>query len=79
MGHIGFYRKFINDFSKITRLIFRLLEKEATFLFNNDYLQAFEEIKRRLIEAPIMTSLDWTSPIEVMSDASDYIIGVALG
>ena len=40
---------------------------------------AFEEIKARLIRAPIMTTLDWNKEFEIMCDASDYAMGAVLG
>ena len=54
LGHVGFYRRFIRDFSKITRPLCRLLEKDTNFYFDESCHNAFEEIKSRLVEAPIM-------------------------
>ena len=54
LGHAGFYRRFIRDFSKIIRPLCRLLEKDAKFNFDESYQYSFEEIKSRLVEAPIM-------------------------
>ena len=47
LGHAGFYRRFIEDFSKISRPLCRLLEKETKFEFDEKYKCAFEEIKDR--------------------------------
>ena len=79
MGHTGFYRRFIKDFSKISRPLCSLLEKEAKFEFDEECKCAFEEIKARLIRAPIMTTLDWRKDFEIMCDASDYVMGAVLG
>ena len=54
LGHAGFYRRFIKDFSKISRPLCRLLEKDAKFDFDESFRSAFEEIKSRLVSAPIM-------------------------
>ncbi|KAK8576728.1 hypothetical protein V6N13_015161 [Hibiscus sabdariffa] len=43
------------------------------------YRSAFEELKMRLISAPVEGPPDWTSPFELMCDASDHAVGVALG
>ena len=51
LGHAGFYRRFIKDFSKISRPLCKLLEKEAKFEFDEQCKCAFEEIKARLIKA----------------------------
>ena len=79
LGHAGFYRRFIKDFSKISRPLCRLLEKDAKFDFDESCRFAFEEIKSRLVLAPIMLTLDWNSEFEIMCDASDYAMGVVLG
>ena len=59
LGHAEFYRRFIIDFSKIARPLCRLLEKDTKFYFDESFQKAFEEIKSRLVEAPIMEKPDW--------------------
>ena len=59
LGHAGFYKRFIIDFSKIARPLCRLLEKDTKFNFDETYQNSFEEIKSRLVEAPILAKLDW--------------------
>ena len=75
LGHAGFYRRFIKDFSKIARSLCRLLEKDTKFDFDESCQNSFEEIKSRLVEAPIMEKPDWNREFEVMCDASDFAIG----
>ena len=58
LGHAGFYRRFIKDFSKISRPLCRLLEKDANFDFDESCRSAFKEIKSRLVIAPIMLTPD---------------------
>ena len=79
LGHAGFYRRFINDFSKISRPLCRLLEKDAKFDFDESCRSAFEEIKSRLVLAPIMLRQDWNNEFEIMFNASDYTMGDVLG
>ncbi|XP_076909045.1 uncharacterized protein LOC143566170 [Bidens hawaiensis] len=79
LGHEGFYRRFIKDFSKITRPMTRLLEKDVPFVFDEDCLKAFKFLKEQLVSALILLSPDWSLPFELMCDASDYAIGVVLG
>ncbi|KAI3816628.1 hypothetical protein L1987_16331 [Smallanthus sonchifolius] len=79
LGHAGFYRRFIKDFSKITRPMTRLLEKDAPFVFDEECLEAFEFLKEKLISAPILISPEWSLPFELMCDASDYAVGAVLG
>ncbi|KAL0715433.1 hypothetical protein Bca4012_064755 [Brassica carinata] len=54
LGQAGFYRRFIQDFSKIARPLTRLLCKEAQFAFDSDCLAAFHTIKGALVSAPIV-------------------------
>ena len=79
LGHAGFYRRFIRDFSKITRPLCRLLEKDAKFKFDESCERSFEEIRSKLVESPIMAKPDWNKEFEIMCDASDYAMGAVLG
>nr|GEZ84367.1 reverse transcriptase domain-containing protein [Tanacetum cinerariifolium] len=79
LGHAGFYRSFIQDFSKIARPMTHLFEKETPFVFSKDCIDAFETLKKKLIEAPILVIPDWNLPFELMCDASDFTIGAVLG
>ena len=79
LGHAGFYRRFIKDFSKITRPMTRLLEKDVEFAFDAECVRAFEFLKERLVSAPILVAPDWTVPFELMCDASDFAVGAVLG
>ena len=79
LGHAGFYRRFIRDFSKVAMPLCRLLEKDTKLKFYESYQRSFEEIKSRLVEAPIMAKQDWNKEFEIMCDASDYAMGAVLG
>ncbi|GJT51420.1 reverse transcriptase domain-containing protein [Tanacetum coccineum] len=79
LGHAGFYRRFIQDFSKIAQPMSHLLEKETPFIFSTECREAFETLKKKLTEAPILVTLDWDLPFEIMCDASDFVVGVVLG
>nr|GEU52200.1 hypothetical protein [Tanacetum cinerariifolium] len=70
LGHAGFYRRFIKDFSKIARPMTRHLEKDTLFLFSKECVKAFQTLKRKLTKAPILIALDWDLPFELMCDAS---------
>ena len=78
LGHAGFYRRFIKDFSKISRPLCRLLEKDAKFDFDESCRSAFEEMKSILVLAPIMLTPDWNNEFEIMCDVSDYAMGAIL-
>lgn len=74
-----FYRRFINDFSKIARPLCNLLAKDVPFVFNDDCRQAFETLKKTLTSTPIIQPPNWSVPFEIMCDASDYAVGAVLG
>ncbi|CAN6707371.1 unnamed protein product [Malus baccata var. baccata] len=79
LGHAGFYRRFIKDFSKISNPLCRLLQKDVAFDFNEECEKAFNHLKEMLTSAPIIVPPDWSLPFELMCDASDYALGAVLG
>ena len=78
LGHAGFYRRFIMDFSKIAKPLYKLLEKDAKFVWDEDCQGSFEKLKAYLTTAPIVRAPNWQLPFEVMCDASDLAIGPVL-
>ncbi|KAL0437663.1 UNVERIFIED_CONTAM: Retrovirus-related Pol polyprotein from transposon opus [Sesamum radiatum] len=79
LGHAGFYRRFIKDFSKISRPLTNLLLKDTSFEFNDACLHAFNVLKDKLTTAPIVSAPRWDLPFEIMCDASNDALGVVLG
>ncbi|CAN6552289.1 unnamed protein product [Malus baccata var. baccata] len=79
LGHAGFYRRFIKDFSRISTPLCRLLQKDVTFDFNEECEKAFKHLKEMLTSAPIIRPPDWSISFELMCDASDYALGAVLG
>ncbi|GJV92639.1 reverse transcriptase domain-containing protein, partial [Tanacetum coccineum] len=66
LGHAGFYRRFIKDFSKISRPMTHLLEKNTSFIFSDECIQAFETLKKKLTETSILIAPDWDLPFELI-------------
>ena len=58
LGHVGFYRRFIKDFSKIANPLYKLLEKDAKFVWDKDFKKSFEEFKAYLTTTPIVRALN---------------------
>ena len=79
LGHAGFYRRFIMNFSKISQPLTNLLQKDVPFSFSDDCVESFNVLKNALITAPIIQPPDWNLPFEIMCDASDYALGAVLG
>ena len=79
LGYAGFYRRFIKDFSKISRPLCRLLEKDAKFDFDELCKASFDEIKSKLGTTPIMVTPNWNKEFEIVCDVNDYAMGAVLG
>ena len=78
MGLAGYYRRFIQDFSKIATPIMRLTGKDVPFVWSEACQQAFDELKTRLTSAPVLTLPDRTCDYEVFCDASGMGLGCVL-
>ncbi|GJV94881.1 reverse transcriptase domain-containing protein [Tanacetum coccineum] len=78
-GHASFYQRFIKDFSKIARLLTKLLEKDTPFEFNKECQNAFKILKEKLTCAPLIVSPNWSLPFKLMCDATDFAVGAILG
>ena len=79
LGHVGFYRRFIRDFAKVSKLLTTPLCKDKDFRIDKEGERAFEMLKLALIEAPILQSPNWDLPFDIMCDASDYAVRAVLG
>jgi hypothetical protein len=78
LGHAGFYRRFIQNFSQIAQPLTHLLAKDAPFVFTEECIQAFHTLKKAFVSAPVIQPPDWHLPFEIMCDASDYVVGEVL-
>jgi hypothetical protein len=79
LGHTGFYRRFIKDFSKIGRPLCRLLAKETPFEFDEECVKAFRALKEILTSTLVIRPPSWGEPFEIMCDSSNYAVGAVLG
>ncbi|GJW26836.1 reverse transcriptase domain-containing protein [Tanacetum coccineum] len=78
LGHAGFYRRFIKDFSKIARPLTKLHEKDTPFEFNDECHKAFTSLKEKLTCTLVIVSPNWNLPFKLMCDASDFAVGAVL-
>ncbi|XP_070025315.1 uncharacterized mitochondrial protein AtMg00860-like [Nicotiana sylvestris] len=62
LGHAGFYWRFIKDIYKVVNSLYKFLEKDAKFNFNDDCMRAFELLKLQLTTTPIITAPNWSVP-----------------
>ena len=74
LEHVSFYRRFIQDFAKVSKPLTTLLCKDKDFIIDEEGKLAFTMLKQALIEAPILQSPNWDLPFEIMCDALDYVV-----
>ena len=78
MGLAGYYRKFIQNFSRIAGPLTQLTKKEQRFIWNKQCEESFQELKKRLTTAPILTLPDNSGEFTVYTDASKEGLGCVL-
>ncbi|KAJ9566000.1 hypothetical protein OSB04_001966 [Centaurea solstitialis] len=78
LGLAGYYRRFIQDFSKIASSLTVLTKKNAKFLWTDKQEEAFQILKKKLCQAPILSLPDGTEDFVVYSDASKMGLGCVL-
>ncbi|KAK1602098.1 hypothetical protein QYE76_017141 [Lolium multiflorum] len=77
-GLAGFYRRFVKDFSTIACPLNELTKKNVPFVWGNAQQKAFDELKKRLTEAPLLVLPDFAKTFEIECDASGLGIGGVL-
>jgi hypothetical protein len=78
LGLAGYYRRFILDFSRITKPMTELLKKGVKFVWNEACEQAFHTLRQHLNSAQVLVQLDNSKPFEVFCDASGTGLGCVL-
>lgn len=78
LGLLGYYRRFIQDFAKITKPLTKCLKKGHKIEFTEDYVNAFETCKQILTNDPILQYPDFTKPFILTTDASNVALGAVL-
>ena len=79
LGHAGFYRCFIKDFSRIAKPLSNLLVQGTPFEFDEQCVRAFSVLKDKLVSTYIVVAPDWDLSFVLMCEASDNAIGAVLG
>ena len=79
LGLANYYRRFVENFSKIAAPLHKLLRKGVTFEWSEECDLAFLELKKRLVSTPILGYPDLNLPFHVYTDASSFAIGMVLG
>jgi len=78
LGLSGWCRRFIYDYSTLAAPLTNLLKKDAPWVWGLPQMRSFENIKKRIVERPILAQPDYSRPFILECDASNYGIGAAL-
>ncbi len=78
LGMAGFYRRFVDNFSKISAPLFDLLKSRVDFVWTNDCTQAFNQLKDCLSSKNLLVYPDTNKPLVIQTDASEKAIGFVL-
>jgi hypothetical protein len=78
LGLVGYYRRFIERFSKISMPMIELLEKTKTFDWTPRREASFQELKKRLTTTLVLTMPNMEKPFSIYCDASGQYLGCVL-
>ncbi|KAE8689381.1 putative amine oxidase [Hibiscus syriacus] len=78
LGLANYYRRFVEGYSRRVKLLTDLLKKGCEWVWFKDCQEAFDDLKKVVISEPVLTLPDLEKPLEVETDASDYVIGGVL-
>ncbi|GJZ44102.1 reverse transcriptase domain-containing protein [Tanacetum coccineum] len=78
LGLAGYYRRFIKDFSKIAKSLTELTQKNKKYIWGEDKESAFQLLKKKLYEAPILALPEGNDDFVVYYDASHQVLGAVL-
>lgn len=78
LGMCNYYRKYVPNYSKITKPLHVLCKKDIPFVWSQKCEEAFQDLKNRLTKAPILAFPDFTETFYVTTDASEYAVGAVL-
>lgn len=78
LGLLGYYRKFIPDFARITKPMTQCLKKGSKITLDQSYVESFEKCKTLLVNDPILQYPDFAKEFILTTDASDLAIGAVL-
>jgi hypothetical protein len=78
LGLVGYYRRFIPNFSKISKPITELLKKGNKYVWSKDFDEAFNTLKKLLTTSPVLAQPDIAKPFDVYCDASGTELGCVL-
>nr|GFC67849.1 putative reverse transcriptase domain-containing protein [Tanacetum cinerariifolium] len=74
LGLAGYYRPFVEGFSRLALPLTQLMRKGEKFVWTDEREESFEKLKRRLVSAPILTRPSGSGGFQIYSDASKKVL-----
>ena len=78
LGLVNYYRRFVKDFSKTARPLYKLTESNTPFVWTVECQLAFDELKLKVTTPPVLAYPDFDHPFIVQTDASEIAIGAVI-
>ena len=78
LGLASYYRRFVKDFVSVAKPLHQLIEKNREFIWTDQCQEAFEQLRQKLVSAPVLSFPDFSKPFVLETDASDTGIGSVL-
>jgi len=79
LGLLNYYRRFVDNFTKIAKYLTNLLKKNTPFVWTELCENSFQELKKALMNLPLLVYPNWENGnFNLMTDTSQYAIGVVL-
>jgi hypothetical protein len=78
LGLVGYFRIFVTSFANRAQPLYGLLKKENAWMWSKEHQEAFEDLKKCLLTAPILAFPDFRKPFCLTTDASGYAVGAIL-
>ncbi|KAL0561592.1 hypothetical protein IC582_002026 [Cucumis melo] len=78
LGLAGYYRRFVENFSRIATPLTQLTRKGAPFVWSKACEDSFQNLKQKLVTAPVLTVPDGSGSFVIYSDASKKGLGCVL-
>jgi hypothetical protein len=79
LGHVGYYRRFIQNSTNLVAPLFKLLSKEVEFHWDEQCQISFEILRKKLSSAHVLRGPNWSLPFHICTNSSDTSLGVVLG
>ncbi|MBW0592044.1 hypothetical protein O181_131759 [Austropuccinia psidii MF-1] len=78
LGLASYYRQQLKDFAILAKSLYRICDQQTLFEMKQERIEAYENIRKALTEAPLLLMPDWNIPFKLYIDACEDGLGEAL-